>query len=213
MKELNFDPVVSAVIRVVLYCCLAAGTALVLFNATNLVDQPVTINESSIIERFQVLYLLVCVILFFLSAKMKSSMMSLSILLAGMALIALTREFDYFFDNYVFDGAWQVVSFLVAVATGLFVIKFRQGLKSSIQEFTTKASFGYMTSAFVVLFVFSRLIGKQALWRAILGENYLRVVKNFVEESTELFAYTLLLIGAIEFFREVRKSEKGNGPN
>jgi len=133
--------------------------------------------------------------------------MSLSVLLAGMALIALIRELDYFFDNYVFDGAWQTIVFLVALTTGFFVIKFRQGLKSSVQEFTSKASFGYMTSAFVVLFIFSRIIGKKVLWKAVMGENYLRVVKSFVEESTELFGYTLLLIAAIEFYRESKRSD------
>jgi len=40
-----------------------------------------------------------------------------------------------------------------------------------------------------------------------MGENYLRVVKSFVEESTELFGYTLLLIAAIEFYRESKRSD------
>jgi hypothetical protein len=207
MKDVGLDPVVSSVIRTALYCCLAAGTALVLVRAVDLTDQPIAFNESSIIEQFQLIYLCVCMVLFFLSAKIKSSRMSLSVLLAGMALIALIRELDYFFDNYVFDGAWQTIAFLVALTTGFFVIKFRQGLKSSIQEFTSKASFGYMTSAFVVLFIFSRIIGKQVLWKAVMGENYLRVVKSFVEESTELFGYTLLLIAAIEFYRESKRSD------
>lgn len=207
MKDVGLDPVVSSVIRTALYCCLAAGTALVLVRAVDLTDQPIAFNESSIIEQFQLIYLCVCMVLFILSAKIKSSRMSLSVLLAGMALIALIRELDYFFDNYVFDGAWQTIAFLVALTTGFFVIKFRQGLKSSIQEFTSKASFGYMTSAFVVLFIFSRIIGKQVLWKAVMGENYLRVVKSFVEESTELFGYTLLLIAAIEFYRESKRSD------
>lgn len=207
MKDVGLDPVVSSVIRTALYCCLAAGTALVLVRAVDLTDQPIAFNESSIIEQFQLIYLCVCMVLFILSARIKSSRMSLSVLLAGMALIALIRELDYFFDNYVFDGAWQTIVFLVALTTGFFVIKFRQGLKSSIQEFTSKASFGYMTSAFVVLFIFSRIIGKQVLWKAVMGENYLRVVKSFVEESTELFGYTLLLIAAIEFYRESKRSD------
>ncbi len=207
MKDVGLDSVVSSVIRTALYCCLAAGTALVLVRAVDLTDQPITFNESSIIEQFQLIYLCVCMVLFILSAKIKSSRMSLSVLLAGMALIALIRELDYFFDNYVFDGAWQTIAFLVALTTGFFVIKFRQGLKSSVQEFTSKASFGYMTSAFVVLFIFSRIIGKKVLWKAVMGENYLRVVKSFVEESTELFGYTLLLIAAIEFYRESKRSD------
>ena len=132
--------------------------------------------------------------------------MSLSALLAGMALLALVRELDYFFDNYVFDGAWQIIALLVALATGFFVFKHRQGLRSSIQEFTSKASFGYMTSAFIVLFLFSRMIGKQILWKIIMGENYLRIVKTFVEESTELFGYALLVIAAMEFYRESKKA-------
>lgn len=205
MKDFESDPLIPSIIRIFLYCCLAAGTAFVLVKTAGSVDQSIVFSESSMIEQVQLIYLCGCITVFFLSAKMKSSMMSLSMLLAGMALVALIRELDYFFDNYVFDGAWQIVAFLVVLVTGFFVTRFRQGLKLSIQEFTSKASFGYMTSAFVVLFIFSRVIGQQTLWRVVMGENYMRVVKNFVEESTELFGYTLLLIGAIEFYREAKK--------
>ena len=37
---------------------------------------------------------------------------------------------------------------------------------------------------------------------SIMAENFMRSVKSFVEEGTELFGYTLLLIAAIEYFRE-----------
>ena len=204
MKNTVLDPVVSVVIRSALYCLLALGTAFVLLKEASSIGQSATFNESSMIEWLQLLYLCICVILFFLSMNMKSSRMPLSMLLAGMALLASIRELDYYLDNYVFDGAWQTIALLVALVTGFYVIKYSKGLKSSIQEFTTKASFGYMTSAFVILFVFSRMIGMQLLWRAVMGENYMRTVKSLVEESTELFGYTLLLIGAIEFYRESR---------
>lgn len=206
MKNVGPGPIVSTVTRTIFYCLLVAGTTFLLIKAAGSPSQPATFTESSVIEWLQLVYLCACTILFILSAKTTYPRISLSVLLAGMTLLASVRELDYFFDNYVFDGAWQSIAFLVVLVTGVLVFKFRQNLKPSIQEFISKASFGYMTAAFITLFVFSRMIGMQLLWRGIMGESYMRTVKTFVEESTELFGYTLLLIAAIEFYRETRRA-------
>jgi hypothetical protein len=206
VKNIDSNQIAPTVIRTILYCLLVAGTSLLLIKVAATPDSPGTFKESSIIEWLQLAYLGTCTLLFILSAKIASPRASLSVLLAGLALSASARELDFFFDNYVFDGAWQAAVLIIATVTGTLVFRSRQNLKPAIREFISKASFGYMTSAFFTLFVFSRLIGKQVLWQSIMAENYIRAVKNFVEESTELFGYTLLLIAAIEFYRETRKA-------
>ena len=56
----------------------------------------------------------------------------------------------------------------------------------------------------IIMFVFVRLIGHEALWMAILGDDYLRVVKLAVEEFIELLGYYLWLIGTIEYTYQAR---------
>lgn len=176
-----------------------------LFKITMETHQPYGFDETSMIEHLQLLYLLACIVLFLFAARQHASLKSLSVLLAGMALIALIREMDHFFDQFVFDGAWQTAVLLIAASVGFYVFKYRDGLKTSIVEFSTKASFGYMVSAFFVIFVYSRIIGMKSLWQTVLGEHYLRISKTLVQEGTELFGYTLLAIAATEFFIESTK--------
>jgi hypothetical protein len=55
-----------------------------------------------------------------------------------------------------------------------------------------------------IQFAFVRLVGHEPLWMAILGDDYLRVIKLAVEEFIELMGYFLWLIGTIEYVFQVR---------
>ena len=47
------------------------------------------------------------------------------------------------------------------------------------------------------LLVYSRLLGMGAIWKGLLAEQYLRVFKNAVEETTELLGYVLIAAAAV----------------
>ncbi|MDX1556111.1 MAG: hypothetical protein R3212_08800, partial [Xanthomonadales bacterium] len=55
-----------------------------------------------------------------------------------------------------------------------------------------------LVQLFLVLLVFSRLFGRASFWQSVMGEDYLRVVKNIAEEGTELLGYGLIAIAAVE---------------
>jgi hypothetical protein len=59
-------------------------------------------------------------------------------------------------------------------------------------------------SGAVVLFAYSLLIGHEALWMSILGDDYRRVIKLAVEEFIELVGYFLWMIGTIEYAIQAR---------
>ncbi len=52
----------------------------------------------------------------------------------------------------------------------------------------------------LITFAYSRLMGESILWQTLMEENYVRNVKNAVEESIELLGDTIILFGAMEFF-------------
>ena len=195
----------AAALRTFCYCLLVAGSTFVLITESKVADQAIMFKEFTMTEMLQPVYLLVCVFLFVLSARISPSRLPLVMLLAGLAVIAAIRELDHFFDLYLFDGAWQSAALLTALVAGFLVFRHKSNLRPAIEEFTSSASFGFMASAFVTLFVFSRIFGMNELWQAVMSDHYIRSVKNLAEEGTELFGYTLLLISAIEFYRESRK--------
>ena len=49
------------------------------------------------------------------------------------------------------------------------------------------------------LLVYSRLLGMGAIWEGLLAEQYLRVFKNAVEETTELLGYVLIAAAAVTY--------------
>ena len=63
-------------------------------------------------------------------------------------------------------------------------------------------------SGFITLFVFSRMFGRKVLWKAIMDDKFLRVVKDAAEECTELFGYLLIVFAAIEYYYAFKKKEK-----
>ena len=61
-----------------------------------------------------------------------------------------------------------------------------------------------MFAGSVMIFGFVRIVGGEALWQAILGEQYRPIVAIAVEEFVELIGYLLWLVGAIEYWYQVR---------
>lgn len=45
---------------------------------------------------------------------------------------------------------------------------------------------------------YAEIIGQAELWKALMGDGYIRSVKRVAEELAEFMGYSLLLFGAIE---------------
>ena len=56
-----------------------------------------------------------------------------------------------------------------------------------------------MTIGLVLLLFYSRLIGMTSLWTGLLGDQYIRVFKNTIEETTELLGYTFILAASVGY--------------
>lgn len=205
MKKSEEYSIILTAISTFLYCLLVAGTMLIFIRESLHGTQIYILSEFSLIEKLQVVYLLACSVIFMLAARVSIPYRTLATLFTGMILIAVIREFDYFLDKFVFDGAWQLLALLTLVTTAFFVYRGRKSLKPSIQAFISKPCFGFMASSFISIVIFSRIIGMSLIWKALMGDSYLRVVKTSVEEGCELFGYALLFISAVEFLREVWK--------
>lgn len=157
-----------------------------------------TYNEVSLTEKLQDLFGFLSCVFFLVAARMNVELRPIAVMLAALTGMMFIRESDSFLDHNVFDGAWQVLVSAVIVVTAVFLKKQSQPIKSAIMAYARLPSAGVLLSGILVTFVFSRLFGRRSFWEAVMGDNYIRVVKNVVEEGTELMGYALILIVALE---------------
>jgi hypothetical protein len=156
-------------------------------------------SEFSPIEHIQAAILLACGMMQVLVARNCPPQRPIALLFAGLALIFLIRELNYFFDLIVVDNLWQILIALIAAT--LIVYTNRHWLRFRIAWLRVWPSPGLVLlyAGTIVIFVFVPIVGRESLWMALMGDQYMRIVKLAVEEMTELLGYLLWLIGTIEY--------------
>ena len=155
-------------------------------------------GEASLTEKLQIVFSGICCALFLMTARMSQKLRPAAVMLAALTGMMLVRESDAFLDKNVFDGAWQALVLSIMFATAIYLKKQPDPITPSVEAFIGLPSSGMLMSGFLVTFVFSRLFGRRSFWEAVMGEGYIRAVKNIVEEGTELVGYSLILIAAAE---------------
>ena len=161
-------------------------------------------GEDSMLERMQLILLFATFLCAGHAWRQYPATKVVALLILGASTLAFIRECDAILDRSLFDGAWQLFATIVIILTIAALRTHRHGLPKALIHYSKTPSFGIMVSGFMTVFVFSRIIGRQALWKMIMGEGYMRVVKISVEESIELMGYTLIFIAALELLSQNR---------
>ena len=206
------DPILK-IVRIVIYASYLLSLSLVFLYDAGLKELRVEeiqakFNEDSLTERFQEFTFLMIVILCFVCSWLYPKTAALSFLMGGFFLMAFIREFDAFLDHKVPDGAWQVLV-LIVLATVLYKsYQNRKALWNSLPNYLLSYPFGIMISGMIITFAYSRLIGESIMWQTVMEENYIRNVKNAVEESVELLGDSIILFGVVEFFMYAKAIHK-----
>ena len=156
--------------------------------------------EATFTEWSQQIILLVMAAIFAHCAYHYTDLRCLSMVMTGISLTGLVREYNNFFNEQVFDGAWQSLALLVILATGILVWKYRGSFWQDLSHYMGSLSFGLLLAGFLTTLIFSRLFGRTVFWETLMEDRYFRSVKNAAEESVELLGYGLLLIAAVEYF-------------
>lgn len=156
--------------------------------------------EATFTEWTQQVILLLMTLIFGHCAYHFIHMRCLSVLLSGFSVTGLVREYNNFFNEQVFDGAWQLLALLALGATGVLTWRHRANFWQDLENYYRSLSFGLLLAGFLTTFIFSRLFGRTVFWEALMEERYFRSVKNAAEESVELLGYGLLLVASVEYF-------------
>lgn len=162
-------------------------------------------SETSLTELIQAALLLICTALMLVIRQRYRVLRSVSLLMAAFFAISFVRENDQWLDAYVFDGAWQCLVVLLALPALALVIRARRDFLEEFSLIANSLGFGLFASGFLTTYVFSRFYGRSELWQALMGEHYLRIVKDAAEEITELTGYSLLFFASVELLLLARR--------
>jgi hypothetical protein len=168
-------------------------------------------SEHSIVEYSQTACLLIAAAFFYAGARRSDHWRALCVGFTFAATIAAVREQDSFLDRHVFDGAWQIIVFGLVVGLVVYLKRHGRGVGGQVTSYAETRGAGLLLGGFLVVFVFSRLFGKQTFWKAVMGDGYQRVVKNIAEEGVELVGYSLLTLAAVETWMQLREGSRRTG--
>lgn len=211
---MNDHSIVVLLVRAFVYMLAAAGlTYLIMLEGYERGAQS-AYSERSLTEWLEMLLSLASGVLFLVSARLQPALRPALAMLAALCLMMCVREGDFLLDEYVFDGAWQTLVTAIIVVTAIYVWRQPLPVKPAILDFARLPAAGILLSGFMVLFVFSRLFGRESFWQVVMGDTYMRVVKNIAEEGTEIMGYGLIAISAAELLFTILRGRfaRANAP-
>lgn len=165
-------------------------------------------SEQTLTEHMQDFMSFFSCMLFLYAARVDAKLNIAATLLGALLAMMFVRESDAVLDTYVFDGAWQTIVGMIFICVLVFLWGRFTSIYSSLKEYSLQSSFGTFLAGFVTILAFSRLMGRSSFWQAVMGDSYMRIVKNIVEEGIETLGYTLILISAVELVIACRKRNK-----
>ena len=157
-------------------------------------------SELSPVEVLQNLLLIFCAAVFGWIASRDRLRRPLAIGFNALFLAFLIRELDFFLDFYVLDNVWQVLVALLLSGTVVYLMRNGDRYAQGWRRSWPSAGLALIIGGLILLIPFAQLVGHEALWLTVLGDDYQRVVKVAVEEFIELGAYAIITIGTVEFF-------------
>lgn len=203
-------PIRDGLIRIIVYAVLIVGLAEFIKWDASQFSGDMKFSEQSNTEWLQSIFLAIsCSVLLYLFLS-KSPLRYTALLMLGLTGAAFFREQDVYFENYIGNGTWQVPVYLLLAVVLFIVVKNIAEFAKELKLYTQSTSFGVFLSGLLTTFVFSRLYGRKTFWYAVMGDDYMRAVKNAGEECLELYGYLLILISVIELLLMGRMLKKIN---
>ena len=168
-------------------------------------------SEYSLVEGLQLVLIVASGLVFGAVSWWHRGQRPVAVGFAAVALACLVRELDYFLDLWFADNLWQVLLAVVVAVGGAYLLRHQRRYAVGWARLWPSPAATLLFAGAVVLFLFSNLIGHEAFWRVLQGEDYRRIAKLAMEEMTELAGYALCFCGAVEYYLEARRLE-GAGP-
>lgn len=186
-----------------IYFTLAIGLAIGILY-TDIFYLQNMIEEESLVEYTQSLSLTILTLMFSRHAYRSPQWRGGFVLITGFFLCMLIRESDAIFDNLIRHGSWAYFAITTALVCIIYAFTHRQSTIDGLAQFAKQKEFHSFIIGLLTVLLASRLIGYGGLWRFILYNDYPHVVKNIIEETTELFGYLIMLFSCLSLTRHFK---------
>jgi len=152
-------------------------------------------------EILQELFLLFLAFVFIYTGQKEPELLPATRLISLFIFMAVIRELN----NLVHFWFYLVLPLILLFAW--YVYHDRNKLIASLASFLKRPEVPWFLAGFLVTFIYSRFFGRKVFWQAVTGGDFPRWVKNAAEEGMELLGYTLLFIGGMEMFLQIRRNK------
>ncbi|NMP16927.1 hypothetical protein [Thalassotalea sp. Y01] len=166
------------------------------------------INEDSLTEITQQTLLLLVVCCFLSICLFTQQHRHFHVLLAGFFACMLIRELDAYFDQLIRHGFWVYIVLFVALGSITYAWQEKRDNITALTNLINHNCFYSFCTALVIILVFSRLFGMGDLWQELMGDNYVRQVKNSFEEGIELLGYSLLFYNTVVYTTDIHNHQR-----
>ncbi|SHF50774.1 hypothetical protein [Vibrio gazogenes] len=154
------------------------------------------IGETSVTEYVQQILLGIAVIAFYRIKACHEALRHAAILISGFFMVLFIRELDFLFD-YIWHGFWVYPAVLVTLGALAYAWQGKDQVFHEMAEILSVPNMRLLVCSVIILISFSRLFGMGSFWHMVMQEDYIRNVKNIVEEGTELLCYALISYSAV----------------
>ncbi|MDB4408880.1 hypothetical protein N9165_02300 [Akkermansiaceae bacterium] len=181
--------------RIVIALLVVAGSILILFPAW-LPDNPKLPTEESAVEGLQVFLLLAAAAFWFGAAKAAGKLGAFYKLMGVGGIAAAMGEIEGMTQDYL-PFPFHFLFIPAAIYVLVLFFKNQKYFPRFYSEFTSHPAAGFFASAFIMIYVLARFLGRPFLWKATLGANYHPDIPATVGGYLELLACYLLMVGTI----------------
>lgn len=160
-------------------------------------------REFSCTEISQTIFLLLTIYFYFKISIKNKYQRGFYLLVSGFFACMLIREQDTYFDM-INHGFWVYPAIVLAFLTiGFVFLRCRNSVLSPMADYVGTPSYYILVISMVIILVFSRVFGSgNLIWQPVMGESYLPVYKNVIQEGLELFGYILLMLSGFMLTRQ-----------
>ncbi len=194
--------------RAVLYMLWAAAAMQLALIEVRHVTWQDPFSELGYVETLQSMFLAASMGLLLWMAHARPRQAQLALCAALAVCILLIRENDQVLELFLPHGAWKWFALPVAIVLLWKYLRQRGTLHTQAQLLSASPPFGVYLAAGSTL-MFSRVFGSTRFWEAVMGERYIRQVKNTAEEGVELFALGLIFAATLEWLLWTGRDRNG----
>jgi hypothetical protein len=203
----DMKTVLAAAGRFLAYCLLAALPVLLLRHDLHQLGN--VLGERSLVELTQAGFLIASSGAFALLAVRRADDRRFAVLASALFAVMLIREMDALLDVLLWHGAWKYLAAPLVIGALSWSLRDWRSVMAGGARMLSSRSGTVMLLGMAVLLCYSRMFGMSSNWHAVLGDAYVRTVKNAVEETTELLGYSFILAASINYLGQRLRAAAG----